>query len=66
MEKYGTKNLDLLEGLRNEEAQLMNQMAASLADPSKTASERSDIDRRLQQVRMKIYELDDVNLGNDT
>jgi hypothetical protein len=60
MEKYGTRDQDLLESLRNEEAQLMSEMASAISNPTKTAADQTDIDRRLQRVRMKIYELDGI------
>lgn len=62
MDKYGTAEQDLLEGLRNEEHKLMLEMMSSSRNqyqPEKTASLfQGDIDRRLQEVRNKITELD--------
>jgi len=63
MEKYGVNKEILHEDLRNEEAKLMMEMSSALQDNTKTASDRSRIEQRLQQVRSKITELD---LGKNT
>ncbi len=58
MEKYGVNREILHEELRNEEARLMMEMSSALQDHTKTASDRSRIEQRLQQVRSKLTELD--------
>lgn len=63
MEKYGVNKEILHEDLRNEEAKLMMEMSSAIQDSTKTASDRSRIEQRLQQVRSKITELD---LGKNT
>lgn len=58
MEKVGVSSEILHEELRNEEAQLMQGLQRIMSDPSKTASDRTQIELRLQQVRNKLTELD--------
>ena len=58
MEKYGVNKEILHEELRNEEARLMMEMSSALQDHTKTDSDRSRIEQRLQQVRSKLTELD--------
>lgn len=58
MEKYGVNKEILHEELRNEEAQLMMEMQRALTDNTKTASDRSKIEQKLQAVRAKLTELD--------
>lgn len=60
MEKYGAENQTLLDGLRDEEAQLMQQMQSLMSDKTKTAADKSQLENRLQQVRHKITELDNA------
>lgn len=63
MEKLGVRKEILHEDLRNEEANLMQQLQKIMSDPTKTASDRSSIELRLNQVRNKLTELDLKNLG---
>lgn len=63
MEKLGVKKEILHEDLRNEEASLMQQLQKIMSDPTKTASDKSGIELRLNQVRNKLTELDLKNLG---
>ena len=58
MEKYGVKSDILYTDLRDEEAQLMTKMSEIMANPTKTAEDISSIERRLQEVRRKLTELD--------
>lgn len=58
MEKYGVKNDILHTELRDEEAKLMAKMAEYMGDTSKTASDRSALEKKLQDIRNKITELD--------
>jgi ABC-type phosphate transport system auxiliary subunit len=58
VEKYGVNKEILHEELRNEEARLMMEMSSALQDHTKTASDRSRIEQKLQQVRSKLTELD--------
>lgn len=58
MEKYGVNREILHEELRNEEARLMMEMSSALQDHTKTASDRSRIEQKLQRVRSKLTELD--------
>ena len=60
MEKLGVDQTELLENLRNEEANLMQQMQTILSGSAheKVAADRSNIETRLGQVRSKITELD--------
>lgn len=57
MDKYGASKEDLLQGLQNEEASIMQQIQKTLDPSSKTASDRSELERRLQSVKSKISEL---------
>lgn len=61
MNKYAVTNEVLHEELRNEEANLMQQMQAIMANPAKVAYDQSAIESKLQQVRAKITELDTKN-----
>ena len=59
MEKLGVSQDEHIESLRNEEAQLMQQMGEMMSDPQKLASaERQSLDARLTAVRNKITEID--------
>ena len=58
MDKYGVQNEVLHEGLRNEEANLMQEMQAIMTGGEKTASQRADVEAKLAAVRAKISELD--------
>jgi len=57
MDKYGTSNADLLQGLQNEEANLMQEIQKTLDPDSKTASSRPDLESRLHNVRTRIDEI---------
>lgn len=61
MDKFGVSNEVLHEELRNEEARLMQEMQYILTDHTKTASDRSAIEAKLQSIRSKITELDTKN-----
>jgi predicted nuclease with TOPRIM domain len=58
MEKVGVSPEVLYSELRDEEAQLMQQVQEMLFDGEKTASERSAVESKLQAVRQRITELD--------
>lgn len=58
MDKYAVEDEELLVSLRNEEAQLMQEMQRLLSDPAKTANDRTVTEQRLQAVRHKITEID--------
>lgn len=61
MEKFGVNDSDLIEGLRNEEHNLMLEVAQYMNVMEKTAEEERSFKRaqaRLQQVRDKITEHD--------
>lgn len=62
MEKYGAMDSDLINGLRDEEAQLMVRMSSFLTNTNeKTAEEQVEmrkVETRLHQVRAKITEFD--------
>lgn len=58
MEKLGVQRDIQHEGLRQEEARLMQQMQSVMNDGTKTASDRSRIEQELQSVRNKITDLD--------
>jgi len=60
MEKYGVSKEVLHEDLRNEEATLMQQLQNILFDGEKTATDRSRLETRLQNIRSKLSELDGV------
>lgn len=61
MEKHGVQKEILYSDLRDEEAQLMQKMQEVMFDGEKTAEDKNRIENRLQQVRMKITELDTKN-----
>lgn len=66
MEKYGALNEDLLDGLRNEEHDLMLKVSRYMSIQEKTAQENSEYNNtqnRLQQIRDKITELDLKKIG---
>jgi len=58
MEKQGVTKEILYTELRDEEANLMQQMQAMMFDSEKTASDKSALENRLQAIRNKITELD--------
>lgn len=59
MDKYGTEQKDLLEGLRDEEHNLSVDIMGMMQNQEKVASaEYQNKERRLQEVRAKITELD--------
>ena len=61
MEKYSQDDDSLVDGLRNEEAQLMQKMQSFMMIAEKTASEEGDMrstENRLQAVRSKITSID--------
>jgi hypothetical protein len=61
MEKYSQDDDALLLGLRDEEAQLMNEISRHMTVPEKTAAEAArikNVEMRLGQVRSKITEMD--------
>jgi len=59
MDKYGTTQENLLEDLRNEEHNLTLEVMDMMNDQEKIASaEYQNKERRLQDVRVKITELD--------
>lgn len=59
MEKYGTSNSELLEGLRNEEHNLTLEVMDMMKDNEKLASaEFKSKEARLQDIRAKITDLD--------
>jgi len=60
MEKYGTESRALIDGLRQEESDLMMQMADYMSTPMEKKGEidRDALDRRLAEVRNKITEMD--------
>jgi len=59
MDKYGTSQEDLLEDLRNEEHNLALEVMGMMNDQEKIASaEYQNKERRLQDVRAKITEID--------
>ena len=61
MEKYGTSNRALLEGLLQEESQLMMNLQEAMNSPEKTASNGQQynlIESRLTSVRSRIAEIE--------
>lgn len=57
-------NEEMLENLRQEENQLMNEIAKiQSGSMEKNAQKQSQIESRLQQVRHKISELDGVDIS---
>jgi hypothetical protein len=58
MEKLGVQKEILYSELRDEEANLMQQIQGLFGDMEKNAEDRSRIEARLIQVRNKITELD--------
>ncbi len=58
MEKFGVKKEDQVNGLRDQEANLMQKTQMMLQDNEKTAADRAALDNELQEVRNKITELD--------
>lgn len=66
MEKYAVQDDDLIEGLRNEEHELMLKMSDHMMGGEKTAEQEQDYQRahsRLQSVRNKITEHDLKGVG---
>lgn len=60
MEKYSQSDDDLLAGLRNEEAQLMQEVARAMSG-EKIATSQGAVEQRLASVRAKITSLDLAN-----
>lgn len=60
MEKLGVSKQALVDSLRQEESDLMMQMADYMAAPldKKASIDREALDRRLMEVRHKITEID--------
>ena len=58
MEKLGVQQGIQHEGLRQEEARLMQKMQGIMNDNTKTASDRNQVEQELQSIRNKITELD--------
>lgn len=66
MEKYAVQDDDLIEGLRNEEHELMLKMSSHMMGGEKTAEQEQDYQKaqnRLQSVRSKITEHDLKKVG---
>lgn len=64
MEKYGTSNRALLEGLLQEESQLMINLQEAMNSPEKTASNGQQynlIESRLTSVRSRITEIENAS-----
>ena len=62
MEKVGVQKEDLIQGLRNQEANLMQKMQSAMSDNTKTADDRSSLEEELQKVRSKITEADGATI----
>lgn len=59
MEKYSQSDADLIAGLRDEEAQLMQKMATYMSNVGeKTAADQRTTEQRLIAVRSKITQID--------
>lgn len=65
MEKHGVSDQSLIDSLRQEESDLMMQMADYMSAPleKKSGVDRDGLERRLSEVRHKITEIDLKNLG---
>lgn len=65
MEKQGVSAQSLIDSLRQEESELMMQIADYMSTPfeKKSSIDREGLDRRLSEVRHKITEIDLKNFG---